>query len=129
MLDFIFGTAAAVFSGLGVGSGGLLVIYLTMVGEYEQITAQGLNLLFFLFSSGTAMLYHLTHRQINYGAVMMLVAFGLAGAAAGSFLLGVLGGNIVRKIFGGMLIFSGVLALKKAHAKRTSDINIEPSAE
>ena len=37
MLDFIFGTAAAVLSGLGIGSGGLLVIYLTMLGEYEQI--------------------------------------------------------------------------------------------
>ncbi len=117
MVDFIFGTAAAVLSGLGVGSGGLLVIYLTMMGEYEQIMAQGLNLLFFLFSTGTAMLYHLTHRKINFGVVLMLVAFGLVGAVSGTLLLDVLGGDFVRKIFGGMLIFSGVLALKKAKKK------------
>lgn len=120
MMDIIFGTAAAVLSGLGVGSGGLLVIYLTMVGEYEQITAQGLNLLFFLFSSGAAMLYHITHRRINYGAVMMLVSFGLVGAAAGSLLLGALGGGAVRKIFGGMLVFSGVLALKRSEKNRSA---------
>ena len=120
MMDIIFGTAAAVLSGLGVGSGGLLVIYLTMVGEYEQITAQGLNLLFFLFSSGAAMLYHITHRRINYGAVMVLVGFGLVGAAAGSLLLGALGGGTVRKIFGGMLVFSGVLALKRSEKNRSA---------
>ncbi|MEE0967901.1 MAG: sulfite exporter TauE/SafE family protein [Clostridia bacterium] len=113
-MDFAFGLAAAVLSGLGVGSGGLLVIYLTMLGEYEQITAQGLNLLFFLFSSGAAMLYHLTHRNINFGVVMVLVGFGLVGAAAGTMLLNLLGGELVRKIFGGMLIFSGVTALKGA---------------
>lgn len=117
-MDVIFGTAAAVLSGLGVGSGGLLVIYLTMLGEYEQITAQGLNLLFFLFSSGAAMLYHVTHRRINYGAVMVLVGFGLVGAATGSMLLGVLGGSVVRKIFGGMLVLSGVLALKRSWKSR-----------
>lgn len=117
MLDFIFGTATAVLSGLGIGSGGLLVIYLTMLGEYEQITAQGLNLLFFLFSSGAAMLYHLTHRQINFGAVLILLIFGLAGAGVGSLLLSVLGGGIVRKIFGIMLIFSGMSALKKQRSK------------
>ena len=69
MIDFIFGIGAAVLSGLGVGSGGLLVIYLTLIEGYEQIGAQGVNLLFFLFSSGSAMLYHLVHRKIYYSVV------------------------------------------------------------
>ncbi len=113
MSDAIFGFAAAVLSGLGVGSGGLLVIYLTIAENYEQITAQGLNLLFFLFSSGAAMLFHIMKRNINYSAVLMLVIFGLFGALIGNMLLGLLGGDTVRKIFGIMLIFSGVLTLKR----------------
>lgn len=122
MIDIIFGTAAAVLSGMGVGSGGLLVIYLTMLGEYDQITAQGLNLLFFIFSSGSAMLFHFTHRKINYGAVMILVVFGIAGAGLGSILLIIIGGDIARKFFGIMLVFSGVLALKKS-GKKTLENN------
>ncbi len=113
MTDAIFGFAAAVLSGLGVGSGGLLVIYLTLAENYEQITAQGLNLLFFLFSSGAAMLFHVMKRNINYSAVAFLVAFGLVGALIGSLLLKLLGSDAVRKIFGIMLIFSGVVTLKK----------------
>ncbi|MBQ8006010.1 MAG: sulfite exporter TauE/SafE family protein [Clostridia bacterium] len=117
MGDFAFGFAAAVLSGLGVGSGGLLVIYLTMLGQYEQVIAQGLNLLFFIFSSGSAMAYHLLNRKINFGIVMLLVSFGLVGAALGSVLIDLLGGGIVRKIFGAMLVFSGILALKRLNVK------------
>lgn len=113
MIDAIFGFAAAMLSGLGVGSGGLLVIYLTLAQNYEQISAQGLNLLFFLFSSGAAMIFHLLKRKINYAAVLILVSFGLFGALFGTILLKFLGGGIARKIFGIMLIFSGVITLKK----------------
>ncbi len=123
MIDFFFGTAAAVLSGLGVGSGGLLVIYLTMFDAYEQIQAQGINLLFFLFSSGSAMLYHMTHRNINFGIVMILVVAGLLGALIGAFLLRMIGGGIAKKIFGGMLVFSGILALKKAKSTKKTEKN------
>ena len=113
MSNAIFGFAAALLSGLGVGSGGLLVIYLTLVDNYEQITAQGINLLFFLFSSGAAMIFHVLKRKINYSTVLFLVIFGVFGAFLGTLLLKHLGGDTVRKIFGIMLIFSGVVTLKK----------------
>ena len=49
MLDLIIGTAVAVLSGMGVGSGGLLVVYLTLAGGIAQPAAQALNLFFFIF--------------------------------------------------------------------------------
>ena len=39
----------ACLSGLGIGSGGLLVIWLTMIEGISAETARGLNLLFFVF--------------------------------------------------------------------------------
>ncbi len=111
-MDIIFGFGAALLSGLGIGSGGILVIYLTLLGSYDQITAQGINLLFFLFSSGSAMLYHINHRKINGAVVLTLVIFGLMGAAAGNLLLSVLGGETARKFFGAMLVLSGIFSLK-----------------
>ena len=49
----------AILSGLGVGSAGLLVVFLTAVLQVPQLTAQGMNLVFFLFSSGSALTVHL----------------------------------------------------------------------
>lgn len=121
-MDFIFSILAAVLSGLGVGSGGLLVIWLTLAEDYPQLTAQGINLLFFLFSTGTAIIFHLTHRRIYYEAVTVLVIFGLVGSIIGSILSGVLGGDLTRRIFGVMLIISGMLALK-GNKKTVSDKN------
>ena len=51
MLDLLIGTAVAVLSGMGVGSGGLLVVYLTLAGGIAQPAAQALNLFFFIFAA------------------------------------------------------------------------------
>ena len=40
----------AALSGMGVGGGGLFVIYLSLFTNTPQLTAQGMNLLFFLLS-------------------------------------------------------------------------------
>ncbi len=41
---------AALLTGLGVGSGGFYLLYLTEARGLAQYEAQGLNLLFFFFS-------------------------------------------------------------------------------
>ena len=51
LLDILAGTAVAVLSGMGVGSGGLLVVYLTLAAGMQQAPAQALNLFFFLFAA------------------------------------------------------------------------------
>ena len=48
LTDILAAAVAALLTGMGMGSGGVLVIYLTLWAEIEQYTAQGLNLLFFL---------------------------------------------------------------------------------
>ena len=39
---------SAILSGLGVGSAGIFVLYLTLIAGFPQPEAQALNLLFFL---------------------------------------------------------------------------------
>ena len=51
---FISGTAGA----LGLGGGGILVIYLTVFAGVEQFQAQGINLLFFIPSAAIAVFLH-----------------------------------------------------------------------
>lgn len=102
--------ALATLSGLGVGSAGLPVIYLTLIEGVPQLQAQGVSLVFFLFSSGAALLVHLT-RTPPLRAVWLLLPFGLLGAWLGSLLAGVLLQETLRTFFAIFLIATGALGL------------------
>lgn len=114
----------AVLSGLGVGGGGLMMIYLALFTEVGQLAAQGINLLFFLFSSGTSILVHLSKRKIFFSAVAVMSLSGVVGALIGAFLSGMIDQNVLRKIFGAMLIVCGILSLKSSKGRKREKITI-----
>ncbi len=113
MLDFIAGFAVSILSGLGIGGGGLLVIWLVLYHSMEQIQAQGINLVFFLFSSSAAMVVHLIKRKLNFKLIAYLAALGALGAYIGSVLSQIVSPEIVRSTFGVLLLFSGIMTLLK----------------
>lgn len=114
----------AVLSGLGVGGGGLLVIYLALFTDTSQLTAQGVNLLFFLFSSGSSILVHLSKRKIFTSAVAVMALSGVIGAVVGSYFSGVIDQQLLRKIFGAMLIVCGMVSLRPTKDRKTEEITI-----
>ena len=101
----------AILSGLGVGSGGLFVIWLTMVEGVGSIEARGMNLLFFVFSATSALLFHLIRKRIRVRTVLYLSIFGAVGTLIGSLVGNAIDPTLLRKIFGAMLILSGVYTL------------------
>ena len=103
----------AALSGMGVGGGGLFVVFLALFSELSQITIQGINLLFFIFSSGSAVLIHISRRKIFGKAVITMAAFGILGALLGSALAGVLPASLLRRAFGVMLVATGVIGIKR----------------
>ena len=113
MLDFFIGLSVAVLSGLGIGGGGLLVIWLVLFCGTEQLAAQGINLLWFLFSSGAALIIHLIKRRLNFKLIGFLVIFGSIGALLGSLLAKNTDPGLIRSVFGVLLVLSGTLALFK----------------
>ena len=104
----------AILSGLGVGGGGLFVIYLALFTDLPQLQIQGINLAFFLFSSSASLSIHLTKRKIFWTAVTIMSISGILGAVLGSLLSANIDEIILRKIFGAMLVISGSLSLKSA---------------
>ena len=113
MLNIIASFAIALLSGMGIGSGGLFVIWLTLAENTPQLTAQGLNLLFFIFSSGASLTVHLTKRKIAWGAVALLTLTGVGGALIGGYISGLINAAAMKKLFGAMLILSGLVSLMK----------------
>lgn len=117
-LDILASAAIALLSGLGVGSGGLLVIYLTLVTQMPQLQAQGINLVFFLFSAGASMPVHLFHRRLLAPLCILLITAGIPGVLLGSSLAVVLPAAALRRLFGGFLMIAGLLTLTKRDKKR-----------
>ena len=103
----------ALLAGMGVGSGGLLVIYLTLLENAPQLTAQGINLLFFLCSSGAALLVHLLRTELLWGAILLTLPAGILGALCGTALAGLVPQEILRTLFGIFLIITGSIGLFK----------------
>lgn len=114
MIDFLVSCGVALLSGLGVGSGGLLVVFLTEYREVGQLFAQGVNLIFFIFSSGASTAVNLRARNICYSAVTVMSIGGTVGAIVGALVASLLDPDLLRIGFGLMLLIGGIPALWRA---------------
>ncbi len=118
--------AAAILSGMGIGSAGLFILYLTLIAGYPQQEAQALNLLFFLLSAGSALLLHIRARRIPGRVVLFLLACAVPGALAGCLLVRVLDASVIRKLFGGMLVVTGLPGLLARRGSRSHSASLKP---
>ena len=110
-IDMIATFVVATLAGMGIGSGGLMVIYLTLIRGTEQLVAQGFNLLFFLFASASSMVIHLSRRKIFWLAVGIMIAAGLPCAYLGTRTAVLLPSPFVRSLFGLFLIAVSIPSL------------------
>ena len=109
--DFLVALFIGALAGLGVGSGGLLILYLTAADGMDQLAAQGTNLAFFVFALGAALLVHLRRRELSLPVLCVLVLFGTVGAALGSFTAGVIDTAWLRRALGALLLVMGAISL------------------
>lgn len=116
--DIAAALAVGILSGMGVGGGGLLVVYLTVIRNMPQIHAQGINLIFFICASVSALSIHLKKRKIDVKLAITLSAAGIIGSFPGTFLARILPGEVTSKIFGIVLLLSGIITLYRLHLKK-----------
>lgn len=112
--DMIAGFIIGTMTGMGIGGGGLLVIYLTLLRGVQQLSAQSLNLYFFIIASAASLLIHFRRRRIEISRVIPAVAAGMIFAFLGSHTAGILPEELIRRLFGIMLIVSGALSLLRS---------------
>ena len=111
MFDMIAAALMAALVGMGVGSGGLYILYLVLLSGWDQLAAQGANLIFFLSSSVGSVAVHLLKRRIEPAALLMMGLPGAAGAALGAFIAPILGAAVLKVVFGVFMAVSGVMIL------------------
>ena len=109
---------SGVVGSMGFGSGTVLIILLTVFLSLEQKTAQGINLVFFIPCAIYSIIFYLRKKLIKKEFVLPLVIPGLLRAAAGYFILSFLSPDILKKLFGALLIAIALKQLISAVFKR-----------
>lgn len=102
------GLLSGIIGGMGLGGGAVLIIYLTVFKETEQLTAQGINLLFFIPIAITALCIYAFKKQIKWVTVLPLALGGILGAVGGIFLADFIGGVWTARLFGGFITLLGL---------------------
>ncbi|MDD6265013.1 MAG: sulfite exporter TauE/SafE family protein [Clostridia bacterium] len=110
-LDIISGTVISVLCGMGIGGGGLYVIYLTLLRNISQINAQGINLAFFICASFFALFVHFKKTELNLKIIMPIAYSGAIFSLFGSLLAHELPNSVIRRFFGTLLIIGALIGL------------------
>ncbi len=113
MLALIIGLLTGILSGFGIGGGTILMIYLTTLASFPQKTAQGINLLYFIPTAIAALILHSKNHQLEWKAVLPAALCGCLTAAGFSLLAMGMDLQLLRRLFGVFLLFTGISELKK----------------
>ena len=111
------GLICGIFSGLGIGGGSLLMVWLTGIASVKQITAQGINLLYFFPTVLGAFVFHKREQTIVWHAVIPAAVAGCLTAALAAFIASGMDVELLRKLFGAFLIFVGLTELFRKKAQ------------
>ncbi len=104
MVNFLVASALGFLSGMGIGGGSLLMLYLTSLLGMSLREARGLNLLFFIFCAVSASLFRIRKRQIPIKSLWVPMASGVLCAWGFSLLSHNLNEAILKKGFGILLL-------------------------
>ena len=111
MLSAIVIFFLSLLSGMGVGSAGLLVTFLTLVEQMPQLSAQYVNLLAFIFSAGASLFIHVFRTPLLFKCILFLLPAGLFGSLLGTRLALILPEQLLRRLFGYLLIGVGSIGI------------------
>lgn len=112
-LDVFFVLMVSALAGMGVGGGGLPVLYFTALRELPQREAQGLNILLFISASASAFIINRKKRVLDVKSIIIIAASGCVFAVFGALLAQMISPSLLRKIFGGLLILTGLTSVLK----------------
>ena len=122
---FLAGAVAGIAGGMGMGGGTLLIPMLTLIGGVPQKAAQAINLVSFVPMAAVALVFHIRKGLVDFRDILYVILPGAAFSAAFSYIGENLDGSVLKRVFGGFLIFLAVaqifvIKLSKRQGNRDS---------
>lgn len=115
LTDFFFpifvGIILGGLSGLGVGGGSLLMLWLTLVLGAEQEYARLMNLMFFIPCALAVSFFRWRQGKMDWPATLTAIGAGCIGSVLGNIWRQHLDLELMRKIFGILFVICGIREL------------------
>ncbi|MBP1560889.1 MAG: sulfite exporter TauE/SafE family protein [Oscillospiraceae bacterium] len=105
--SFIAALLTGIFASMGVGGGMILIIYLTVFGGFDQLAAQGINLIYFIPIALLSVILHSRNGLIEWKKILPSLFTGVIAAAAGAYAADYIGSDILKKLFGAFILLIG----------------------
>ena len=109
--SFIAAFLTGVFASLGVGGGMILIIYLTVFAGFDQLAAQGINLVYFIPIAALSVFLHSRNKLIEWKKIIPSIITGIVFAALGTMAAKYIGSPGLKKIFAVFILLIGVKEL------------------
>ncbi len=110
-IQILIGSLLGFLSGLGVGGGSLLILWLTLILHMPHNVARIINLLFFIPSAIIASVFRWKQGVLEIKTILPAVLAGCVSAAFFAFLSKQLDVTMLQKMFGVLLLLTGVREL------------------
>ncbi len=115
-LEILAGIIGGVVAGMGMGGGTLTIPILTIFLKYEQLRAQGINLVAFLPMAVVALIIHIKNKLVDFKSTWLLALVGSVFSLGGALLANHMANSVLKKMFALFLIGLGIwqfIELKK----------------
>ena len=108
LISLVVGAVLGFLSGLGIGGGSLLILWLTLVAGMDPATARTVNLWFFLPAAVVSCYFRRKQGALDLRSMLPAMAAGCIGALLGTKLGNTLDTALLKKGFGLLLIATGL---------------------
>lgn len=108
---------SGIIGAMGLGGGGVLILFLVLFMDMPQLQAQGINLVFFIPIAAVSLVIHSKNKLVKWKLALPMIITGVIGILLGIFLLDKLPTNILRYCFAGLILIIGIRELWTAIAE------------
>lgn len=111
LLFVLIGFFSGMTASMGLGGGSILILFLTMVLNYEQKTAQGVNLLFFIPIALFSTIVYIKNGIIEWKKIIPTIIAGMISSFISANILVKMSSSLLRKTFGAFILIIGIKTL------------------
>ena len=108
LINILIGLLLGFLSGMGIGGGSLLILWLTLVTNTPTEIARSINLMFFLTAAGSVSLLRIKTGSMDIKSILPAIISGCIAAALCAWLGKNMDPTIIQKIFGVLLLTTGL---------------------
>jgi uncharacterized membrane protein YfcA len=111
LISYIAALITGVLASLGVGGGMVLIIFLTVIAGVDQLTAQGINLIYFIPIALLSVIIHTKNKMIKWREIIPAIVTGLVGAVIGALIARAVNRELLHTVFAIFVLLIGIKEL------------------